>query len=200
PVACMLTWGAFNVVGGSTEERERLALDQQALVERVQAEVDRLGIETDGNGWRAKVFLYCVEARCPQTGWMVPLLPTLVVSKGYKVIAELVPDETRKRYDVAIRSGVSDAELKAAELGTVRSEGRGQDPYLVHNLDGREYRTKISTLRGDYRRPDGSTGNRLRLWEKHDFKPRPDDVFQERLYCVQWMRPRVSGKSFDYEF
>jgi len=200
PVACMLTWGAFNVVGGSTEERERLALDQQALVERVQAEVDRLGIETDGNGWRAKVFLYCVEARCPQTGWMVPLLPTLVVSKGYKVIAELVPDETRKRYDVAIRSGVSDAELKAAELGTVRSEGRGQDPYLVHKVDGREYRTKISTLRGDYRRPDGSTGNRLRLWEKHDFKPRPDDVFQERLYCVQWMRPRVSGKSFDYEF
>ena len=58
----------------------------------VQAEIDKLGVETDGQGWRAKVFLYCVEARCPQTGWMVPLLPTRVVSKGYRVVAELVPD------------------------------------------------------------------------------------------------------------
>lgn len=200
PVACMLTWGAFHIVGGSPEERERLARDQQALVEKVQAEIDRLGVETDGKGWRAKVFLYCVEARCPQTGWMVPLLPTRVVSKSYRVVAELIPDSRHKRYDVAIRSGVSAAELEAAELGTVRSDGRGQDPYLIHTVDGREYRTKISTLRGDYRKPDGATGNRLRLWERHDFKPREDDLFQERLYCVQWMRPKKSGKGFDYEF
>jgi putative DNA methylase len=200
PVACMLTWGAFHIVGGSKEERERLERDQKALVEKVQAEIDRLGIETDGQGWRAKVFLYCVEVRCPQTGWMVPLLPTLVVSKGYKVIAELVPDANRKRYDIAIRSGVSDAKLKAAELGTVRSDGRGQDPYMVHTVEGREYRTKISTLRGDYRKPDGTTGNRLRLWEKHDFKPRPDDIFQERLYCIQWMRPIEVSSRYDYEF
>ncbi len=200
PVACMLTWGAFHIVGGSPEEREKLARDQQVLVEQVQAEIDCLGVETDGKGWRAKVFLYCVEARCPQTGWMVPLLPTRVVSKGYAVIAELVPDAKRKRYDVAIRSGVSAAELKAAELGTVRSDGRGQDPYMVHTVDGREYRTKISTLRGDYKKPDGTTGNRLRLWEVHDFKPREDDLFQERLYCIQWMRPKESGRSFEYEF
>ena len=75
PVACMLTWGAFNIVGGSPESREQLLKDQQELVRQVQAEIDQLGVETDGNGWRAKVFLYCVEARCPQTGWMVPLLP-----------------------------------------------------------------------------------------------------------------------------
>lgn len=200
PAACMLTWGAFNIVGGSTEEREKLTRDQQTLVEAVQAEIDRLGVETDGKGWRAKVFLYCVEARCPQTGWMVPLLPTRVVSKGYKVIAELVPDGKRKRYDVAIRSDVSSAVLEAAEHGTVRSAGRGQDPYLIHTVDGREYRTKISTLRGDYRKPDGTNGNKLRLWEQHDFKPRNGDLFQERLYCVQWMRPKKKGKGFVYEF
>jgi putative DNA methylase len=123
-----------------------------------------------------------------------------VVSKGYKVIAELVPDAKRKRYDIAIRSGVSDAKLKAAELGTVRSDGRGQDPYMVHAVDGREYRTKISTLRGDYRKPDGTTGNRLRLWEKYDFKPRPEDIFQERLYCIQWMRPIEGSSRYEYEF
>lgn len=200
PVACMLTWGAFHIVGGSQEERAKLERDQQALVERVRAEIDRLGVETDGTGWRAKVFLYCVEARCPQTGWMVPLLPTLVISKGYRVIADLIPDPERQRYHVAIRSDVSDEALKAAEQGSVRSDGRGQDPYLIHTVEGREYRTKISTLRGDYRKQGSTTGNKLRLWELHDFKPRPEDLFQERLYCVQWMRPRRSGHSYEYEF
>ncbi|RWO93344.1 MAG: DUF1156 domain-containing protein, partial [Mesorhizobium sp.] len=38
PVACMLTWGAFNIVGGSERSRETLARDQQELVRRVQAE------------------------------------------------------------------------------------------------------------------------------------------------------------------
>ncbi|MCE7987121.1 MAG: DUF1156 domain-containing protein [Caldilinea sp. CFX5] len=200
PVACMLTWGAFNIVGGSPASREKLAADQAELVRRVQAEIDRLGVECDGKGWRAKVFLYCVETRCPQTGWLVPLLPTLIVSKGYRVVAELRPDARNKRYDIAIRTGVLDEELTAAEKGTVRADGRGQDPYLFHTVNGVEYRTKITTLRGDYRKADGSTGNQLRLWEKHDFKPRPDDILQERLYCVQWMRPKPKGKSDEYEF
>ena len=200
PVACMLTWGAFNIVGGSKESRAKLAQDQQALVQRVQAEIDQLGVETDGQGSRAKVFLYCVEVRCPQTGWRVPLLPTLIVSKGYCVIAELVADARNKRYDIVIRAGISDEQLAAAAFGTVRTDGRGQDPYLIHTVEGAEYRTKISTLRGDYRKDDGTTGNRLRSWGKHDFKPRPDDIFQERLYCVQWMRPKKKGKGHEYEF
>jgi len=200
PIACMLTWGAFNIVGGSTKAREQLEKDQKELVAKVQAEIDRLGVETDGEGWRGKVYLYCVEAKCPETGWMVPLLPSLVISKGYKVVAELVPDPKRKRYDIQIHSDVSATVLKQAEKGTVRSDGRGQDPYMVHEVGGREYRTKITTLRGDYRREDGSTGNRLRHWDVHDFMPRPDDIFQERLYCVQWMRQRGSSRSADYEF
>ncbi|MGH8589653.1 MAG: anti-phage-associated DUF1156 domain-containing protein [Gammaproteobacteria bacterium] len=200
PIACMLTWGAFNIVGGSEASRKKLAKDQKTLVRRVQEEIDRLGVEADGKGWRAKVFLYCVEARCPETGWLVPLLPSFVVSKGYRVIAELVPDAKHKRYEVMIRSSVSEKQLKAVEKGTVRTDGRGQDPYLIHTVDGIEYRTKISTLRGDYRKPDGSNGNRLRLWEKCDFKPRPDDIFQERLYCVQWSRPKKKGKGDEYEF
>jgi putative DNA methylase len=200
PVACMLTWGAFHIVGGSEESREQLAKDQQALVRRMHEEIDRLGIETDGKGWRAKVFLYCAGARCPQSGWMVPLLPTRVVSKGSSVVADLVPDPKSRRYDIRIRSDVSAKELAEAEKGTVRSDGRGQDPYLIHTVEGREYRTKISTLRGDFRNPNGSTGNKLRLWERSDFKPHPEDIFQERLYAVQWMRPKKKGKGFDYAF
>jgi putative DNA methylase len=200
PVACMLTWGAFHVVGGSAESRDQLTRDQHELVKKVEAEIDTLGLETDGRGWHAKVFLYCLEVRCPQTGWMVPLLPTRVLSKGYRVIAELVPDAERKRYEVAIHSGVSEEQLAAAEQGSVRSDGRGQDPYLIHTVGGIEYRTKISTLRGDFRKDDGSNGNRLRLWDKSDYKPRLDDIFQERLYCIQWMRPKSNRKGDEYEF
>ena len=200
PVAAMLTWGAFNIVGGSEESRKNLAQDQQELARQVQEEIDRFGIETDGHGWHAKVFLYCVEARCPQTGWMVPLLPTRVISKSRMAIAELLPDPINKRYEITIRSGVTDEELETSGKGTVRSDGRGQEPYLIHVVDGKEYRTNISTLRGDYRTPDGKNANRLRLWEREDFKPRLDDIYQERLYCVQWMRPKDKRKGHDYEF
>jgi len=43
-------------------------------------------------------------------------------------------------------------------------------------------------------------GNRLRLWEKTDFMPRSDDIFQERLYAIHWMRLKKNSKAFDYEF
>lgn len=200
PVACMLTWGALHIVGGSKESREKLLKDQRELVRRVQAEIDQLGAETDGQGWRAKVFLYCVEARCPQSGWIVPLLPTLIVSKGYRVVAELVQDHINKRYDIEIHADVSDAEMKAAETGTVGREGRYGEAHLMHQVNGVNYKTKISTLRGDYQKPDGTSGNRLRLWEKIDFKPRPDDIFQERVYAIQWARPKRKGKGEEFQF
>lgn len=205
PIACMLTWGAINIVGGSVESRKQLAHESQALVQQVQAEIDRLGVEADGNGWRAKAFLYCVEVRCPQSGWMVPLIPSLVLSKprtGEKVnvIAELVPDVRAKRYDVVVRSGVSEKELAAAEKGTIGREGRFGEAYLTHRVAGVEYKTRISTLRGDYEKPDGTIANRLRLWERLDFTPHPDDLLQERLYCVQWKRPKGAGRGEEYEF
>ena len=200
PVACMLTWGAFHIVGGSSEEREKLQRDQKALVENVQADVDGLGIEDDGRGWRAKVFLYCVEVRCPQTGWRVPLLPSRVISKGHRVIAELVPDPDQERYNIDIRTGVSNDNLRKAIDGTVGREGRFGEAFLVHEVNGKRYKTKITTLRGDVQQPDGTVVNRLRLWEKGDFVPRPDDLLQERIYCIQWMRPKPGTKQFEYDF
>jgi len=200
PVACMLTWGALNIVGGATDTREVLAGAQLRLATRVQTEIDRLGIESDGNGWRAKAYLYCLEVECPSTGWKVPLLPTLVISRGRRVTAELVPDAANKRYDIAVRTGANDEELADAEKGTIRTDGRGQDPYMVHSVAGTTYRTKIATLRGDYRRENGSTANRLRAWNKEDFAPREGDIFQERPYAIQWSRPKRSSKGEEYEF
>jgi putative DNA methylase len=200
PVACMLTWASFHIVGASKREREEKEKEQKQLVARVLAEIDKLGIETDGSGWRAKAYLYCLEVRCQQSGWMVPLLPTRVISYGKQTIAELVPIPSEKRYDIIVRSGVSHEDMTAAAVGTLRSDGRGQDPYMVHCIGDHEYRIKISTLRGDYRKEGGTSGNKLRLWEKSDFKPRPDDIFQERLYAVHWMKKKPSKKQFDYKF
>ncbi len=200
PIACMLTWGAFHIVGGSPDSRVELECQQRQLIEQVQAEIDKLGVETDGHGWRTKAFLYCVEVRCPQTGWMVPLIPSLVIGKVDNAIAELLPDAKSKRYDISVRTGVSQNDLEKAAKGTVRTDGRGQDPYLFHAVDGVEYRTKISTLRGDFRDKESGNGNKLRQWEKSDFKPRPEDIFQERLYAIHWMRAKPGKKTFDYEF
>ncbi len=200
PIACMLTWGALHIVGGSASSRELMAQEQQTLRYRVQKAINKLGVETDGNGWFTKVFLYCVEVRCPQTEWVVPLLPTRVLSTSRNVIAELVPEISTKRYRIEIRSDVHAAEMAAAESGTIGRDGKYGEGYLTHQIEGVTYKTKLSTLRGDHVNPDGTVSNRLRMWEKHDFKPRPDDIFQERLYCIQWMRPKAEGKGYDYDF
>jgi putative DNA methylase len=199
PVACMLTWGAFHIVGGSAESRKRLASDQRRLAQEVQAEIDSLQIETDEAGWRSKTFLYCVEARCPQSGWLVPLLPSRIISKGYRVIADLVPDTAHQRYVIEVRTGVSTSQMLAAETGTLSREGKYGEASLIHEVDGVTYKTKISTLRGDYLRSDGTYANRLRIWDKTDFTPRSEDLLQERLYCIQWMRTKKTKRE-EYEF
>ena len=199
PIACMLTWGAFNIVGASKEKRMEIDKAQKKLAEQVQKEIDALGVETDGTGWRAKAYLYCVEVKCPETGWMVPLIPNLIISQprtGVKnnVVVRLKPDAKTKCYDVEIREWIDEKELQKCKNGSV------QNGEMVHSPDGiTVYRIKISTLRGDYK--DGKENkNRLRLWEKSDFVPRPDDIYQERLYCVQWMRKKPSGKGDEYQF
>lgn len=189
PVACMLTWGALNIIGARPERRNQIGRAEREVVDAVDREITALGIEHDEEGNRAKAYLYCIETRCPQTGWMVPMSPSWVISKARNVIARLKPDWEHKRFDIEIVSGVSDDQLKAAEKGTV------QNGDLVYELDGKLHRISIRTLRGDYRLPDGTTGNRLRYWEKGDFKPRPDDIFQERLYAIQWISADSLEKS-----
>jgi hypothetical protein len=58
----------------------------------------------------------------------------------------------------------------------------------------------LKTIRGDNRRSDGTTENKLRRWERSDFMPRPDDLFQERLYCIQWITADTINKSRQVTF
>ena len=181
PVACMLTWGAFNIIGASPAKRADLEAAQKRVAEEVDAELTRLSIEQDLEGNRAKAYLYCIETRCPRTGWMVPMAPSWVISKTRDVVAVRAPDFDSKRYSIEIRTGVSADTMAEAENGTVR-EGR-----LIHQMNSDHTGVEIKTIRGDYRGHDSINRNRLRPWEVSDFVPRPDDIYHERLYCIQWI-------------
>ena len=181
PIACMLTWGAMNIIGAANKRRAMFVEAQKSVTEEVDRELIRLGVEHDDEGNRGKAYLYCLETRCPETGWMVPMLPSRVISPKLGAIAKLSPDHLKKRFEIEVISSVSTQELNAAEKGTVDGGA------LVYELDGKTYRTPVKTLRGDYHGPDGATSNRLRRWEKLDFDPRKNDVFQERLYAIQWI-------------
>ena len=189
PVACMLTWGALNIMGLSPDKQAKIEQMQHEVATAVNAEITELGVEHDDHGNRAKAYLYCSETRCPETGWMVPLAPSWVISKSRNVIAKLVPNYLGKYFDIEILTDVSDKEMKTAEVGTVR------DGQMVYVLEGETYSTPIRTLRGDYRNDKGENTNRLRRWEKLDFIPRPEDIFQERLYCIQWIKKEKVSKS-----
>lgn len=192
PVSCLLTWGAFNIVGALPQSRKVLEENQAEIVAKVKAEIDAMGVESDDAGWRGKVYLYCLEITCPSSGWRVPVLPTCVLSKGKAAYVKLVAVPSEKRYDFEVISGATAAEMKAAEHGTYRKGN------VVHVVEGVEHVNSIASIRGDYTEVDGSKKikkNRLRLWDKEDITFREDDIFRERLYAIQWTKETVYGSA-----
>ncbi len=181
PIACTLTLSAFNILGASEEKRAGILEEQGAAAAAVDTEIRRLGIEEDKEGNRAKAYLYCVEARCPKTGWMVPMAPSWIVSKTRNVVARLIADHSKKRYDIDIIVGADDALMEQAKEGTIRNNR------LIHPQNPDPNGVAIGVIRGDFRL-NGQNQNGLRRWEKSDFMPRDSDIFQERLYCIQWIR------------
>lgn len=187
PIACMLAWGAFNVSGCDAERARSLNEEQSRILKTVEQKLLGMGFETDAEGNRAKNHLYCVEARDPETGWMVPLLPSRVVSAQSRCVARLIPDPERRRFNIEIASGVGKEELKEANLGTVRSNA------VEYEIGEKRRGFPISKLRGrpKSKKTDGAESAAsefaLRPWALIDFKPRIADVFHERLYAVQWL-------------
>ncbi len=194
PIACMLTWGAMNIVGESQDRRKKIAEEQRVILNKLDQKISDLKIEHDDYGNRAKAYLYCLETRCPETGWLVPIAPSWAISKMRNIIAKLTPNYEHKRFDIEVVSGVSKEEMKYAEKGTVK------DGHLVYELDGKSYRTPLKTIRGDFSDVNGSTANRLRKWDKQDFKSLEDDIFRERLYAVQWITKETLGKPREETF
>lgn len=175
PVAGLLTWAALNIAGASDEEINKLREFQQTVYDKVDKQILDWGIEVNESGDRANSYLYCVETTCPECGYKVPLAPSWVIGKGTKTVAILTKNE-KKGFDIDIKSDASKANMKQAESGTVNG-GQLVCPHC-------DMATSISGIRGD---GNGSYG--LRQWEKHEFTPRKDDIFTERLYCIKYERP-----------
>jgi putative DNA methylase len=213
PVAALLTWSALNIVGGGNEVAEQVRETQREIYNAVDKQVTTWGIEhrtedLSANEWsqlvadlkvgkltteqihhrvaRADAYLYCVEVICPETGWRVPLSPSWVIGEKARCAARLVPDTKHKRYDIIVETGLSEDAMVAAKEGTIKSgyvihpilQQQGKDPASIDQI---RLTGKGCDPKARYH------DNGLRLWESDDILPRPDDVFQERLYCIRWV-------------
>ena len=179
PIASLLTWSSLNIAGASDEEVEELKEFQERVYSEVDKIVTELKIEHNEKGHRADSYLYCMETICPECGWKVPLAPSWVIGRGTKTIA-ILEDNGIDGFDIDIKSNVSKEDMKNADSYiTVR----GNNIYCPHC----KMETPITSIRGDRKAENGETIYGLRLWEKNEFIPREDDVFQERLYCIRYV-------------
>ena len=178
PVAALLTWASLNIIGGGEEVVEKVKKAQQEVYDKVNKQISEWGIDHNEKGWCGYAYLYCNEVICPECGWKVPLLPTFsIAERMQKVIAELEPDYENRRYHILIRQATPDESKHARKSGTMTSRGM-----VCPNPEcpGHKSPIPIATIRREH---EGG----LRLWENDDIVPRPDDVFQDRLYCIRWM-------------
>ena len=176
PVAGLLTWADLSICGASQSDVTKIREFQKSVYDKIDREIQNLGIEQNNAGDRAISYLYCVEAKCPECGMRVPLAPSWVVGKGTKSIINLV--EEGDHFNFTAKMGATSEEISTANKGTVQNNA------MVCPHCGKT--TPISVIRHDTINEKGDTVYGLRLWEKDEFESRPDDVFSERLYAIKY--------------
>ncbi|HOW14317.1 anti-phage-associated DUF1156 domain-containing protein [Methanosarcina sp.] len=184
PVAVLLTWASLNIIGGGEEVVEEVKKAQQEVYDEVYKQITDWEIEHNKKGWWGYAYLYCNEVICPECGWKVPLLPSLsIAERMQKIIVELEPDFENRRYHLHIRQASPEESKTASESGVMTSNGM-----ICPNPEcpGHKSPITISTIRREH---EGGP----RLWENAEVVPRPDDIFQERLYCIRWMEKVVDS-------
>jgi len=106
PVACLLTWGALNIVGGTEDFRNKVRAEQKRIYNEVDAWLLDKGLETSEEGWRGETYFYCAEIRVPEwENWSVPISPSWVISRKNRTWVELVPIEEQKGFGFRSRNG-----------------------------------------------------------------------------------------------
>ncbi|MCJ8173423.1 anti-phage-associated DUF1156 domain-containing protein [Clostridium botulinum] len=180
PLAGVLTWADLNILSKSNSEIEELKKFQEKVYDEVAKQVEEWGIENNENGWKAKYYLYCNETVCPECGCKVPLAPNWIVSDSFKTVAKLKYNKDNNNFDILIENGVSKEEMKKAKESSTIVKGNLVCPHCNNS-------TPITSLRKDKKSEDGNTLYGLRKWEKNEFVPREDDIFQERLYAIKYI-------------
>lgn len=194
PISCMLTWGAFNIIGANSAKREEICNEIENVRLRITNEIDKLGYEKNENSERAKAFLYCHQTKCPQTGWTIPITGSWVISEAKSIIMQMTPNYEEKTFNLNLKHNATHEEILVARLGTV------QKGKILYELEGTKYENSIRSLRGDYTDDTGNKKNNLRKWSKFDIEPKKDDLFTERLYAIQWFKNQNNRTKNDTYF
>jgi adenine-specific DNA methylase len=173
PVAVLLTWASFNLLGASKETQEDVRRVQEEAFENADRKIAEWGIEHNDRGERIEALLYCVEVKPEGCDYFIPLAPSWVISEKYRIVATWQHAPGSERLHPEVRA-VSEDELKLYKdkKGATVEDSRVVDPFDLTRS------WSIEALRG----PEG-----LRRWTNTDVVPRPGDVFQERLYCIRWI-------------
>lgn len=179
PVAGLLTWASLNLLGGGKALQEEVMQVQAAALQAADRKVTEWGIEHNDQGERADAYLYCVEVKPEGCDYYIPLAPSWLIGEKSKVVArwKRVPGSDRLQPEIA---EVTDAELKLykEKKGATVVDSRVIDPFDANRT------WSVEALRG----VDG-----LRRWSNEDLVPRPGDVFQERLYCIRWVKTVIQN-------
>ncbi len=174
PVAGLLTWASLHLLGGGREVQDEVMRVQAEALAEADRQVTDWGIEHNAAGERADAFLYCVEVKPEGCDYFIPLAPSWLVGEKSKVVCRWhrVADSDRLQPEMAIVSADEVRAYKDKKDATV-VDSRVIDPF------DRDRSWSVEALRG----ADG-----LRRWTNDDLVPRAGDVFQERLYCIRWVK------------
>ena len=181
PVAGLLTWASLNLLGGGKAVQEEVMRVQAEALAAADRQVTEWGIEHNAQGERADAYLYCVEVKPEGCDYFIPLAPSWLIGEKSKVVARWRRPASADFLTPEI-AVVSDVELKLykEKQGATVVDSRVVDPFDATRT------WSVEALRG----PDG-----LRRWSNDDVVPRPGDVFQERLYCIRWVKTVIrNGK------
>jgi len=174
PVAGLLTWASLHLLGGGAALQDEVRRVQEQVFAAADQKITDWGIEHNDRGERAEAFLYCVEVKPEGCEYFIPLAPSWVIAEKYRIVAtwKRVTGSDRLQPEVL---AVSEAEFNKykEKKGTTLMDSRVVDPFDPNRS------WSVEALRG---------ANGLRRWTNDDVIPRPDDVFQERLYCIRWAK------------
>jgi putative DNA methylase len=172
PVAGLLTWAGLNLIGADKSAQGEVCRIQELAFSEAAKQINQWGIERNEEGEQAEAFLYCVEAKPEGCDYYIPLAPNWVIAEKYRIVVDWERVEGSNRLKPKVHP-VSSSELKLYKdkQGATILDGRIVDPFDSSRT------WSIEALRGH----EG-----LRRWANDDIRPRPEDVFQERLYCIRW--------------
>lgn len=180
PIACLLNWANLNILSKSDEEIQNLREFQEKVYDYVDNQIQEWKIETNEQGDRAISYLYCSESDCPECGYTVPLSTSWIIDKVTKTIA-ILNDNENKGFNIDIKSGVSNNELKQCEDTATIKKGKMICPNCKSE-------TAMGVIRKDKTDSNGNKIYGIRKWSNDEFINKEDDIIKERLYCIKYLK------------